>query len=87
MSPLKAVTKDLSPAYFAMAMATGIVSLAAFTFGMTTLAVVLFVVNVAAFVVLVALTILRLAWFRRALLADLSDHQRGPGFFTLVAGS
>ena len=87
MSPLKAVTKDLSPAYFAMVMATGIVSLAAFTFGMTSFAVVLFVGNVATFVVLVALTILRFAWFRRAVLSDLSDHQRGPGFFTLIAGS
>ena len=56
-------------------------------FGMTTFAVVLFAGNIATFVVLVALTILRFAWFRQALLSDLSDHQRGPGFFTLVAGS
>ena len=33
------------------------------------------------------LTILRFAWYPRALLADIADHQRGPGFFTLVAGS
>jgi tellurite resistance protein TehA-like permease len=87
MSPLKAVTKGLSPAYFAMVMATGIVSLAAFTFGMMTFAVVLFVGNVATFVVLVALTVLRFVWFRRAVVADLCDHQRGPGFFTWVAGT
>jgi len=87
MSVLKAVTKDLSPAYFAMVMATGIVSLAASMFGMQGFAVVLFAGNVAAFILLVGLTVLRLAWFRRELLADLSNHQRGPGFFTWVAGA
>jgi tellurite resistance protein TehA-like permease len=87
MSLLKATTKDLSPAYFAMVMATGIVSLAASMFDMPGFAVVLFAGNVVAFAVLVALTVLRFVWFRRELLADLADHQRGPGFFTWVAGA
>ena len=84
MSPLKAVTKDLSPGYFAMVMATGIVSLAAFMLGMTGLAVALFAGNVAIYLLLVALTVLRIVWFGRAVLSDFSDHQRGPGFFTWV---
>ena len=87
MSPLKAVARDLSPGYFAMVMATGIVSLAAFMRGMPGFAVVLFVGNVAIYLVLVALTVLRIAWFGRAVLSDLSDHQRGPGFFTWVAAT
>jgi tellurite resistance protein TehA-like permease len=87
MSPLKAVTKDLSPGYFAMVMATGIVSLAAFMLGMTGFALVLFVGNVAIYLLLVVLTVLRIAWFGRAVLSDLSDHQRGPGFFTWVAAT
>ena len=87
MSPLKAVTKDLSPGYFAMVMATGIVSLAAFMLGMTGFALILFVGNVAIYLLLVVLTVLRIAWFGRAVLSDLSDHQRGPGFFTWVAAT
>ncbi len=84
---MRAAARDLSPAYFALVMATGIVSLAASLFGMTTFADILFAGNVAAYLVLLALTALRLAWFPRAVLADLADHQRGPGFFTLVAGT
>ena len=87
MPPLRAITRDLSPAYFAMVMATGIVSLAAFMAGMTGLAAVLFWGNVATYVVLVVLTGLRLVWFGRAVLSELGDHQRGPGFFTWVAGT
>jgi tellurite resistance protein TehA-like permease len=87
MTPFRAVIKDLPPAYFAMVMATGIVSIAAFMYGMTTFAGVLFVGNIAAYLVLAVLTILRLVWFRPEFLADFADHQRGPGFFTLVAAS
>jgi tellurite resistance protein TehA-like permease len=87
MSLLKAATKDLSPAYFAMVMATGIVSLAASMFGLQRFAAVLFAGNIVAFVVLAALTVLRFAWFRCELFGDLSDHQRGPGSFTWVAGA
>jgi hypothetical protein len=34
---------------------------------------------------LIALAILRLAWFRDALLSDLADHWRAPGFLPLPA--
>ncbi|MCW5979674.1 MAG: tellurite resistance/C4-dicarboxylate transporter family protein [Bryobacteraceae bacterium] len=77
----------LSAAYFALVMATGIVSLAAHMLGMPRLAVVLFGVNVAAYVVLWVLNGLRVFWFTSLVAADLIDHQRGPGFFTSVAGS
>lgn len=78
---------DLSPAYFAMVMATGIVSLSAHMLGMSGLAAALFWLNIAAYVVIWLLTVLRVLWFTRRVLDDLVDHQRGPGFFTAVAGS
>lgn len=81
------MTKDLSPAYFAMVMATGIVSIAAFMLGIVAVDVTLFAVNVVAYIVLVVLTVLRLVWFPQAFFSDLVDHRRGPGFFTFVAGS
>jgi tellurite resistance protein TehA-like permease len=55
--------------------------------GMLRLATVLFGLNITAYVVISLLTLLRVMWFRRAVLRDLVDHQRGPGFFTAVAGS
>ena len=71
LTGLKSATKELSPAYFAMVMATGIVSIAAFMLGMVSVAVILFAVNITAYLVLGLLTILRLVWFPRAFLSDL----------------
>ena len=79
--------RTFHPAYFALVMATGIVSIAADLMGMHAVATALLVVNVTAFVVLWALTIVRLVRFGRAMLADVIDHQRGVGFFTIVAGT
>ena len=77
----------LQPAYFAMVMATGIVSVAAKLLDRPLLADMLLAVNVAAFAILWALTLGRVIRFPRSVLADLADHQRGVGFFTLVAGT
>ena len=81
------MVRGLSPAYFAMVMATGIVSLASHLLAMPRVAGALFRLNVAVYVVLWLLTALRLAWFPRELARDLIDHGRGPGFFTAVAAS
>lgn len=78
---------DLFPGYFALVMATGIVSIAAFLLEMRTVARALLAVNVAAYVVLSLLYLARLIRFPRRLFADLASHQRGPGFFTVVAGT
>lgn len=51
--------KDLSPAYFALVMATGIVSIAADVSGMRLIAVALFGLNIVAYVLLWLLTVLR----------------------------
>ena len=68
-------------------MATGIVSIAAQIEGMPRIAYGLLVVNLAAFAVLWLLLLVRIGFFPRRVLTDLSDHGRGPGFFTLVAGT
>ena len=82
-----AAARDLSPAYFAMVMATGIVSLGAFVLDMPALARLLFAVNLLAYVVLTVFTTVRVTLYPQAFFSDLIDHQRGPGFFTFVAGS
>src|SRR2546425_6364644 len=79
--------RDLSPAYFAMVMATGIVSIAAHLYGLWFIALPLFWLNVIVFFTLWILTVLRLIWYCSAVVADLTNHERGPGFFTTVAGS
>lgn len=78
---------DLSPANFAMVMATGIVSLAASMQGWLALATVLFWLNVVAWLLICLLSAARLARYPRRVAADLVDHLRGPSFFTLVAGT
>lgn len=70
-----------------MVMATGIVSLAADLRGYTLIARELLWLNVSFYVALWALTMLRLATYPRLMLADLSDHNRGVGYFTLIAGT
>lgn len=70
-----------------MVMATGIVAIAAHLLGMDLPADGLTVLNVAAYATLWVMTIARLAYFPRDFLADLLDHNRGVGFFTIVAGT
>ena len=73
--------RTLHPAYFALVMATGIVSIAAKLMGMIAIAQALLVINVVAFACLCVLTVIRVARFPRDVFADLIDHQRGVGFF------
>ena len=79
--------KELQPAYFALVMATGIVSIAARDFGFGPLAWGLFAFNLAAYAVLVVLTALRAIRYPGLFFGDMTDHRRGPGFFTAVAAS
>jgi tellurite resistance protein TehA-like permease len=78
---------DLLPAYFALVMATGIVSLAAWVQGFAAIARVLFWLNLMFFLVLWGLTALRAIRHGARLLADLSSHARGVGFFTAIPAS
>jgi len=83
---LRAVA-DLLPAYFALVMATGIISIACFFLAMKPLAVVLLIINLVAYLLLSALFLLRLFVFFPRVKDDLNNHVRGPGFFTVVAGT
>jgi tellurite resistance protein TehA-like permease len=78
---------SLHPGYFSLVMATGIVSLAASIFQMRAATWCLFGLNLAAYVLLWAMTVVRLLRHWRAFRADLADHNRSVGFFTLVAGT
>ena len=78
---------DLFPGYFALVMATGIISVACFLLGMKTIANVLLVVDAVGYVVLSVLLLVRLLFFFPRVEADIKDHVRGPGFFTVVAGT
>mgnify|MGYP002712989894 CR=1 FL=1 len=79
--------RGLLPAYFGMVMATGIVSLAVNQIGLRPLALVLFAVAWITYVILWWLMILRLIRHPRRLFADVTDHMRGPGAFTVVAAT
>lgn len=84
---LRSDLAGMSPAYFGMAMATGIVSIAAHLLGLPVLARSLLVINILIYVLLWAFTLARLWLHPARVFEDLIDHLRGPGFFTTVAAS
>lgn len=78
---------ELHPAYFALVMATGIVSLACLSFGLGLAAHLLFVINVLAYCILLVLYGFRAWQFNSEFIADWSSHKRAFGFLTLVAAT
>lgn len=89
-SPRRAPRFDLtglSPAWFGMVMATGIVTIAAWQHGLVILARGLFTLNVGTYAVLWILYVLRLLQHPASVARDIADHVRAPGFFTVVAAS
>ena len=83
----KGALERLHPSYFALVMATGIVSIAAQIQGLRLIALTLLAINVAAYVGLWLTMAARMTLYPRSFFADISDHARGPGFFTWVAGT
>lgn len=79
--------ETLTPGYFALVMASGIISVGMHLQGFGTLSLVLLVACAGSFCVLLALNAWRLAVYRRALKADLLAPARAFGFFTFVAGT
>jgi tellurite resistance protein TehA-like permease len=77
----------MHPAYFAMVMATGIVSIACLLTERLLLARVLFWLNIPFYLILWALFIRRCIRFPDRVRADLLSHGRSVGFFTIVAGT
>ena len=86
-SRLEASVRGLSPAYFAMVMATGIVTVGLAYDGRRLLSRCLLVLTVAAFAGLVVLNGWRLVSYRSELVDDLTSPATGFGFFTFVAGT
>lgn len=87
LNSLLDIIKRLPPSYFAMVMATGIVSIACNLLGMPLIGLVLFWLNIFAYLILCVAFSLRFYLFRKEFLSDLFDHARGPGFFTTVAAT
>ncbi len=85
--PLAAWVRDLYPGYFALVMATGIVSNAFWYLEQRVLSDALLAVNLLAYPLLVAATVARALRFPRTLWRDLLDPRLVFAFFTLVAAS
>ena len=77
----------MHPSYFALVMATGIVSIASHLTGLTLVSHALFWLNIICFAVLWVLTGVRALRFRDHMIADLTHHGRAVGFFTSVAAT
>ena len=81
------LVEKLTPGYFALVMASGIISVGLELRGFRVLSFALFAVCIAAYVVLVALNLWRFAAYRHAMVDDFRDPKRAFGFFTFVAGT
>lgn len=79
--------RTLHPGYFALVMATGIVSIAMQYRSADTVSVALLWLTCIAYGFLVALSVVRLFAFRAEFLADLAHPLRGFGMFTFVAAT
>lgn len=78
---------NLSPAYFALTMATGIVSVAAFLLKIPFVPEALFYFNIVTYSILWVCLISRILFYFRDFLNDITDHSRSPGFLSIVAGT
>ncbi len=84
---LQSSVEGLPPGYFAMVMATGIVSIACHLLGLTPLPAILFRLNIAFYAILWLLLLSRITLYPHRFLADLGSHARGAGYFTMVAAT
>jgi tellurite resistance protein TehA-like permease len=86
-APAPAGLAGMHPAYFALVMATGIVSLACELLDLHPLAVALFALNLGCYPLLWILSIARVVRHRDRVRADFVHHGRAVGFFTTVAAT
>ena len=87
MSVIRNTIKTFHPAYFAMVMSTGIISIASNLLGFKSIAFGLFIVNLIAYAAILTLQLLRVKMFWSNLYADLSNPKLSLVFFTTVAGT
>ncbi|WP_353509022.1 tellurite resistance/C4-dicarboxylate transporter family protein [Intrasporangium sp.] len=81
------LVEKLTPGYFALVMASGIISIGLNLSGFRALSIALLVVCIVAYVALVVLNVWRFAGHRAAMIDDFRDPKRAFGFFTFVAGT
>jgi tellurite resistance protein TehA-like permease len=86
-APAPSGLATMHPAYFAMVMATGIVSIAAQLLDWRPVAATLFWLNILFYVALCVLTLARLLRYPDRVAADFVHHGRSVGFFTTVAAT
>ena len=79
--------RTLNPGYFALVMASGMVSIAMYHQNSRGISVPLLWITVASYLVLVAVSTMRVIAYRREFLADLYDSGRAFGLFTFVAAT
>ncbi len=84
---VKEIARTLHPAYFAMVMSTGIVSISCYLLEMESIAHLLFWLNCWFYLSLWFFTFLRIYLCGKIFFRDMIDHQKGPAFFTTVAAS
>jgi len=77
--------KTLLPAYFALVMATGIVSIASLFSGFGVFATILFYINLVFLGVLTGIFTYRCFAFWDDVVSDFKSYNKGPGFFTIIA--
>ena len=78
---------NLPTAYFALVMATGIVSIASYNLNFIYIAKTLFYFNIAAYLFMNFLYILRVVLYPKNFMDDIKDLAKSPGFLTYVAGT
>lgn len=87
MNAIHKMIEELPPSYFALVMATGVNSVACYLLGMEFISIGMFWLNIVFYLILCTAFILRFTWYTQEFLADLFDHAKGPGFFTIVAAT
>jgi tellurite resistance protein TehA-like permease len=85
--PPRSPIATLFPGYFALVMATGIVAVGASQQDLDRLADALYVIAVAAYVVLAVLLLIRIVRYWPRFTADLTNHAKGFAFLTTVAAT
>ncbi len=77
----------LSPDYFSLVMATGIVSLAVHIFDHLLLAQILFYINIAAYITLCVLFVLQISFYWKRFRSNFLNLERNMGFLSFVAAN
>lgn len=84
---LRNAVRGLTPGYFALVMASGIISVGMELNGQRLLSAALLIACELSYVVLVVLSAWRLIAYRHEVISDFTDSGRAFGFFTFIAGT